>query len=274
MPNFSIEPNSRVTYAIRAMTPNVVVVDKPSGVATQPGIGHERSTLMSGLFARFGPQLQKIGKARDFGLLHRLDKDTSGLVVVALTIDAYDRLREAFEQREIKKFYWAIVLGGPNTERGVIKKPLLEHQGTPTSDRRQRDGGRTLKLAKVSSAGKPAITAYRVLQAGAAASLVECRAVTGRLHQVRVHLAAIRCPILGDEYYGSSAARENAPRLALHAHRVVLPPLAEGEPQLDITSPFPKDLRKTLTKFGLTRPDVGQTPSEPSQPAESDDSAP
>jgi RluA family pseudouridine synthase len=274
MPNFSVEPNDRVTYAIRAMTPHVVVVDKPSGVATQPGIGNDRNTLMSGLFARFGPQLQKLGKARDFGLLHRLDKDTSGLVVVALTIPAYDRLREAFEQREIKKFYWAVVLERPNADQGVIRKPILEYQGTPTSDRRQRDGGRTLKLAKISSAGKPAVTAYRVLQAAPAASLLECRAVTGRLHQVRVHLAAIRCPILGDEYYGNAAARDNAPRLALHAHRVVLPPCADGESELNVTSPFPKDLRKTLTKFGLSRPDVREGPTEPSQPAEPDDSAP
>lgn len=252
----SIEPNERVTYKIRHESPEVLVLDKPCGLVTQPGKGHDRSSLMNGLFARYGPELQKLGATRDYGLLHRLDKETSGLVIVARTIAAYDKLRAAFEAREIRKFYWAVVKNRPKADSGVIKKPLAEFQGTPQSDRRQLDGGRTLKLCRVSSSGKVAATAYRVLQAGVAASLVECRALTGRLHQVRVHMASIGCPILGDDYYAAQGPREAANRLALHAHRVVFANPAEGaEGEIDVRSPFPRDLRSLLTKLGLKRPD-------------------
>lgn len=242
---YSVPPNDRVTYKIRLEDERFVVVDKPARVVTQPGLGHENDSLLSGLFARYGAKLQKMGKARDFGLLHRLDRATSGLLVVALDGEAYDRLRLAFEERRIRKFYWAIVMGRPRRDEGLIKKPILEASGAD---------GKLAKVARITGAGKPALTAYRVLGSSKGASLLECRAVTGRLHQVRVHLAAVSCPILGDDLYGNSASAGAAPRLALHAHRLGFDHPFDGPP-VDVRSVFPKELRGTLKRFGLPRPD-------------------
>jgi 23S rRNA pseudouridine1911/1915/1917 synthase len=252
MATFTIEPNERVTFKVRHEDDDLVVVNKPARVVTLPGLGHETDSLLNGLFARYGPRLQNLGKARDFGLLHRLDRDTSGLVILALRPRAYDRLREIFEQREVGKYYWAIVKGRPKGASGVIRKPLLEYEGRSGKD------PRTKKLARISSVGKPAVTAWRVLDSGIAASLLECRAVTGRLHQLRVHLDSIGCPIFGDELYGPASIRTAAPRLALHAHRVTFPHPETGA-AVDVKSSWPSDLKGLLKRLGLQRPDLVKT---------------
>src|SRR5882672_9343052 len=107
MPLLSVEPNESITFKVRYQDDDLLVVQKRAGLPTQPGKGHEADTLLNGLFARFGPLLQNLGAARDFGLLHRLDKDTSGLLIVALRPRAYDTLRDDFAARRIKKYYWA-----------------------------------------------------------------------------------------------------------------------------------------------------------------------
>lgn len=247
MPDFSVVPNPSVTFRVRHEDEDVVVVDKPPRVPTQPGLGHESDSLLSGLFARWGVRLQRLGKARDFGLLHRLDREASGLLVVALAPEAYDAMRSAFEERRIRKYYWALVEGRPSRPEGVVNKPIQETSRGPLR-----------KTARISGAGKPALTAYRVLASAPAASLLECRAVTGRLHQVRVHLAAIGCAILGDDLYADEAARRASPRLALHAHRLVFEH-PRTSVTVDVRTPFPRDLRGVLEHFGLPRPD--QTPS-------------
>ena len=243
--NLSISPNERITFKVRHADDGLLVVDRPAGVVTQPGKGHESDTLLNGLFARYGQQLQNLGKARDFGLLHRLDRQTSGLVLIALRTRAYDTLREAFAKRKVRKFYWAVTGRTPNKLAGVIRRPILEEEGDK-------------KLARISSAGKPALTAYRVLQTSTvgegAAALIECRPVTGRLHQVRVHLDSIGCPILGDDFYAPRSRVRVAPRLALHAHRLVFTHPASGE-TVDVHSPWPKDLTPFLRRLGITRPD-------------------
>src|SRR3954471_23021371 len=113
MAQFTIEPNENITFKVKYEDEDVVVVTKPARVVTSPGLGHERDSLLNGLFAKYGTKLQNLGKIRDFGLLHRLDRDTSGLVILALRGQAYDRLREVFEQREVGKYYWAVVRGRP-----------------------------------------------------------------------------------------------------------------------------------------------------------------
>jgi 23S rRNA pseudouridine1911/1915/1917 synthase len=240
----SIPPNDRVTFKIRHEDADVVVVDKPARLVTQPGKGHERDALLNGLFARYGAQLQNLGRARDFGLLHRLDRQTSGLLIVALRPRAYDALREAFATRRVRKYYWAVTSKTPRRESGVIRKPILEE----TDDK---------KLARIAPAGKPAVTAYRVVArssvGGIEAAVVECRPVTGRLHQVRVHLDAIGCTIMGDELYASKAVKAASPRLALHAHRVAFAHPVSGE-TIDVQSPWPLELRKLLRRLGLPLP--------------------
>jgi 23S rRNA pseudouridine1911/1915/1917 synthase len=243
--NLSIAPSQRVAFKIRYQDGDLLVVDKPAHVPTQPGKGHEHDTLLNGLFAQFGAELQNLGRGRDFGLLHRLDRQTSGLLIVGLRPRAYDALRQQFEQRQIKKFYWALASRTPKRAAGVIRRPILEE----TDDK---------KTARIAAGGKPAITAYRVLQtaqaAGQQGALLECRPVTGRLHQVRLHLESIGCPILGDELYASKSAAGASPRLALHAHRVVFTHPVSGE-IVDVRSPWPKDLSGVLKRLGMTRPE-------------------
>lgn len=250
--NLSINPNPNITYKLRYQDDDLLIVEKPARLVTQPGRGHEDDTLLNGLFAEFGQQLQNLGKARDFGLLHRLDRQTSGLLIVGLKPRAYDALRKAFADRKIKKFYWAIAAKAPNKPSGVIKRPILE-----TDDDK--------KLAKISSAGKPALTAYRILQTATKgegrAALLECRPVTGRLHQVRIHLHSIGCPILGDELYAPKTKLFVSPRLALHAHRLVFKHPTTGE-TVDVKSPWPKDLGALLKRLGFTKPEAAATPSE------------
>ena len=248
----SVTPNPRITYTTLFEDKHLVVVAKRAGIVTQPGKGHDSDSLLNGLFDRYGKQLQRLGNARDFGLLHRLDRATSGILTVALTAPAYDGLRAQFEERTVRKFYWALSNKTPSTSTGVINKPLMET--TPRDFTEQ-------KLSKVSAKGKPAQTAYRVLDASTkgaheGASLIEARPLTGRLHQVRVHLATIGCPILGDELYAPPAVARLGPRLALHSHRLAFTHPITGEP-VDIHTPFPRDLRSLLTKLGLKRPDDG-----------------
>jgi len=263
MANLSVQPNDRVTYKVRYEDDDVLVVAKPPLVVTLPGKGHEKDSLLNGIFAKYGTKLQNLGRDRDFGLLHRLDKETSGLVMIALSAKAYDTLRAAFEQRQISKFYWAIVRGKPKHEKGLIRKPIAEFKGETGDD------PRTKKLARISSAGKPSITAYRVLDSSHTGSLLECRAVTGRLHQVRVHLESINCPILGDGLYGPSSTRNAAMRLALHAHRIVFPHPTSGE-RIDVRTPWPVDLKGVLKRHGLKRPDIPSSQGEVVTKAEED----
>jgi 23S rRNA pseudouridine1911/1915/1917 synthase len=261
MPQFTIQPNPDVTFKARYQDDHVIVVQKPPHVVTSPGLGHESDSLLNALFATHGQQLQALGKARDFGLLHRLDKDTSGLVMIALTKDAYDNLRAVFEQRDVAKYYWAVTKNRPNGDMGVIRKPLIEYEGKVKGDSRNK------KLARISAAGKPAVTAWRVIDSSHQATLLECRAVTGRLHQLRVHLDSINCPILGDEFYGPSNLRRVSPRLALHAHRITFPHPVTGE-RIDVRTNWPQDLKGLLKTMKLKRPDVAEAATPPPPAAE------
>lgn len=252
MTRLSVEPNPRVTFKVRHADEHLLVVEKPAGVVTEPGQGHEHDALLNGLFAVHGPRLQNLGEARGYGLLHRLDKETSGLVAVALTATAYDGMRELFETRAIRKFYWAVCARAPQHGRGVVR--------TPISERVERvNKWTTRKLARLGDTrdapGKPALTAYRVVQDSGLAALIEARPVTGRMHQVRLHLESIGAAILGDDLYGPEVVRRAAPRLALHAHRLAFVHPVTGAP-IDVRSPWPRDLRELLRRMKLGRPDA------------------
>lgn len=252
----SVEPNASITFRVAHEDDDLVVVEKPPGVPTQPGKGHSSDTLLNGLFARWGPALQNLGAARDFGLLHRLDKEASGLLIVGLRPRAYDSLRQQFEGRTVEKYYWAVCSKAPKNTSGVIKLPIAEAPGV---GRGGREGMRDRpKTAHVSKMGKPAVTAYRVLDSSDLGALIEARPVTGRLHQVRVHLDAIGCPILGDDFYGPKGYAGASARLALHAHRLVFTHPSTGA-RIDVRTGWPGDLRRLLTRLGLKRPDLKVT---------------
>jgi len=251
----SVTPNPDITFKVHYEDDDLVVIEKPPRVVTQPGKGHETDTLLNGLFARYGKQLQNLGADRDFGLLHRLDRQTSGLLVVGLRTRAYDGLRAAFVAREISKYYWAICIKAPRDMTGVIDRPILESTPRAGEDKTARIVGR-------SGGGKQAVTAFRVLETSTTAALLEARPITGRLHQVRVHFDAVGATILGDDIYGSQALMYTAPRLALHAHRLRFAHPVTGEP-VDVRTAFPKDLRSVLTHFRLKRPDIETAKREP-----------
>lgn len=243
-----IQPNPRVTFRVVHEDDSILVVEKPTRIVTLPGLGHEHDTLLNGLFATHGNRLAQLGRERSFGLMHRLDRETSGLVIVALSVEAYDALFEQFRRRSIGKFYWAVCHKPPRDLSGVIRFPIEEHQ-----ERANR--WVSMKKSRVSSAGRPALTAYRVLETSPIAAMIEARPVTGRLHQVRVHLASIGCGILGDDWYGPRSTSDAAPRLALHAHRLKLDHPISGDP-LDVRTKWPGDLRRLLTRLHLQRPDL------------------
>jgi len=247
-PTGPVEPNERITYRKAYEDEHILVVEKPTRLVTTPGVGHEHDTLLNGLMANYKKQLTNMGNARDHGMLHRLDKETSGLLVVALNNKAYDGLREQFEQRQIKKYYWAMTHKAPRDSEGVIRKSI-----TDVVKRASRYT--STRTSRIDRNGKAAVTAYRVLHESALAALIEARPITGRLHQIRVHLDSVGAAVLGDRLYGPRIVREAAPRLALHSHRLRFMHPITGE-EIDIRTQFPRDLRTTMKKMNLPRPEL------------------
>lgn len=240
MAEFSVSPNPDVPLRIVHADGELLVVEKPSGVVTQPGKKHEHDSLLNGLFAEHGNRLQNLGESRDWGLLHRLDRETSGLVIVALTNRAFENLLEQFKKRLVRKLYWAIVQGSPRPAQSVIQHPIREVVG-------QR------KRAVIDRNGEQAITAYKVLQATPAASLIEARPKTGRLHQIRVHMASVGNPVLGDTEYSKGHPPIGVPRLCLHAASISFLHPTSGH-RITVNCPWPADLRKVLTRLSLKEP--------------------
>jgi 23S rRNA pseudouridine1911/1915/1917 synthase len=207
----------------------VLVVDKPAGMPVHPGPGHARGTLANALLARF-PELRRVGEAFRPGIVHRLDKDTSGLLVVAKTPRAHRHLVEQLKARQVHKLYLALVQGVPQPESGVIEAPIGRHPR-----RRQR--------MAVVEGGREAITRYQVLEALGECALLAVEPITGRTHQVRVHLAAIGHPLLGDPLYGRPSPLLG--RQFLHAHRLSFALPGSGR-TVEFQSPLPQDLRQAL----------------------------
>ena len=217
----------------------VIVLNKPPGLAVQGGTGTERHVdgMLDAL--RFGFEERP-------RLVHRLDKDTSGLLLIARTGQAAKRLGESFRDRETEKLYWAVVVGVPPKAEGAIDLPLAK-----------RPGARDRELMQVDHEnGQKALTHFRVLdRAARRAALLALWPRTGRTHQLRVHCAAMGCPILGDGKYGGEEALlatvADARRLHLHARRLALPhPSGKGE--LVIDAQLPPHFRRTVEAFGFS----------------------
>ncbi len=214
---------------------DIIVVDKPIGVAAHPSPGWEGPTVTGGLAAA-GHLIATGGAAERQGIVHRLDVGTSGLMVVAKSEIAYSRLKEAFREREVDKRYRALVQGHPDPSRGTIDAPIGRH---PSAD---------YKFAVVAG-GRESVTHYETIEAFRAASLLDIRLETGRTHQIRVHMAAIRHPCVGDLTYGADptlAARLGLTRQWLHAARLSFAHPTEGRP-VSFESPDPPDLAAALS---------------------------
>jgi 23S rRNA pseudouridine1911/1915/1917 synthase len=223
----------------------IIVIDKPAGMVVHPAPGNPDRTLVNALLAHCGEGLTGIGGTRRPGIVHRLDKDTSGLLVAAKTQAAHAALVAQFAGRTIERVYEAIVWGVPSPREGEISGNI----GRSPRNRK--------KMAVLARGGRPAVTRYRVLKslAGGAAALVECRLLTGRTHQIRVHMAEKGHPVLGDPLYGRAGGRrrERLPeaarslvadlkRQALHAKSLAFAHPTRAD-RLQFTSDLPDELR-------------------------------
>lgn len=233
---------------LRHRDDHLVVVAKPAGLVVHPGAGHPSGTLVDALRGA-DVALAAAGGPQRPGIVHRLDRDTSGLLVVASTDAAHAALVEMLRRREVVRRYLALVDGSPRSRVGRIEAPIGRH---PTRRR---------QFATIAG-GKPATTRYRVLATGAVGdrpvSLVACALETGRTHQIRVHLEAIGHPVLGDPTYGHRPtvnASLGLDRPFLHAGRLAFDHPVTGA-RLDVSEPLPDDLRAALAAAGVDVPDV------------------
>jgi len=233
-----------IALDIRFEDAHLIVIDKPAGMVVHPAPGNPDRTLVNALLAYCGASLSGIGGVRRPGIVHRLDKDTSGLMVVAKTEAAHQALSRDFAARRIERAYTAFIWGVPATHTGEIAGNI----GRSTVNRK--------KMAVVAEdRGKPAVTRYRVERVFKVhAAQIECRLATGRTHQIRVHCAHIGYPLIGDPVYGARAGRSVArsgaigaqvaafPRQALHARLIGFRHPVEDRP-LEFESSLPADLR-------------------------------
>lgn len=213
---------------------DIVVVDKPAGVAAHPSLGWDGPTVL-GALAGAGFRIATSGAAERAGIVHRLDVGTSGLMVVAKSEPAYRALKRAFHDREVEKTYHAVVQGHPDPLAGTIDAPIGRHPGS------------SWKFAVVAD-GKDSVTHYETLEAFRSAALLEIELETGRTHQIRVHMAAQRHPCAGDMMYGADpvlAQRLGLTRQWLHAVRLGFAHPTTGSPVV-FESAYPPDLQHAL----------------------------
>ncbi len=219
---------------------SMLIVDKPAGMVVHPSVGHATGTLVHALLGRaraLGEPLGSVAGVERPGIVHRLDKDTSGLLMVAKSDDAQASLMRQLGDRSIEKTYLALVRGEPPSRRGRIEAPV----GRDPRDRQ--------RMAVV-AAGRDAVTEYEVLASDAGLTLLQLHPRTGRTHQIRAHLAYLRLPIVGDLRYGGGTGPGGLGRQFLHAARLALHRPLDGR-LLHAWSELPTDLRASLESAGL-----------------------
>jgi 23S rRNA pseudouridine1911/1915/1917 synthase len=213
---------------------DLIVINKPAGLVVHPGAGHREHTLVNALLNHCA-DLSGIGGSERPGIVHRLDKETSGCLVVAKNDEAHRGLAEQFAARTVDKIYLALAAGNLRKISGVIEAKISRH---PVH--RQR-------MSVATTRGRSAKTEYRVLRSGNGLSLIECKLHSGRTHQIRVHLHHLGHPVLGDKVYGPKLAK-NFPRQMLHAWK-----LGFQHPRSDewksFAAPLPNDFEKAMTKL-------------------------
>jgi len=238
-----IIPQENIEFRVLYEDEHLLVIDKPAGLVVHPGAGHRDGTLINGVLAKY-PEIAQVGEADRPGIVHRLDAETSGLLLIARSQQAYEKLTAMFAKHEITRQYWAICYAPKLPDAGRFDTPYGRH---PT----QR-----VKFSSKFDAEKRAITNYRILDKnGNGFVLVTCLLETGRTHQVRVHLSEHGAPILGDPLYApDKIARHKAiSRLALHAGKLEFKhPI--GETVCQFASPFPADFCHALETLRLSVP--------------------
>jgi len=236
---------AQVPFEVVSIDDEVIVVDKPAGIVVHPGAAHQNDTLANGLIERF-PELADLGDRYRWGLVHRLDRDTSGLLLVGRTAQAHTALQRALRRREVGRTYLALVYGSTDAVTGTVEAPIGRDPQHPT------------RMAVVPQ-GRPARTHYRRLAEWKGLSLLEVILETGRTHQIRVHLASIGSPLVGDRVYGRRVHPQADPgRVWLHASRLRFPHPVTGE-FIEAEAALPADLAASLNRLGL--PSWGDVPA-------------
>jgi 23S rRNA pseudouridine1911/1915/1917 synthase len=250
-PSFKLEQGSLISYSLPIqqephllhqaiaidviyIDENVIVVNKPAGMVVHPGAGNTQDTLVNAILHRW-PEIARVGEAERPGIVHRLDKDTSGVLILARNEAAYSWLVRQFKSRKTKKTYLALVDGEPPSLTGRIEASI------------GRDEKIRQRMAVVyGDKGKSAITEYYTLESYRDHTLLEVQPLTGRTHQIRVHMAFIGCPVTGDKIYGRRKKSVDLPRFFLHAHKLTIK-LPGDEDPTEFTAPLAADLKEILT---------------------------
>ncbi len=230
------EPDVQITVVYA--DEDLIVIDKQAGLVVHPGAGNATGTLVQGLLARY-PEIETVGDPARPGIVHRLDKDTSGLMVVARTQEAYDELVAMLSAHNVERCYLTLVWGVPESGAGMVDAPI---------GRSHRDPTRMV----VSAQGKEARTGYTVLETfedPVPMSLLECRLETGRTHQIRVHMAAIGHAVVGDERYRGVRPAVSAPRMVLHSAQLRFDHPLRDDVELSFESPLPDDLAAVVDRL-------------------------
>ena len=225
---------------------DVVVIDKAAGMVVHAGAGHASGTLVNALLHRFGSLSSGGGDLRP-GIVHRLDRETSGVLVVARTDRAHQSLAAQFRDRTVEKIYLALVQGRMPQQQGKVTTPIA------------RDPVRRTRMTAKLGSGRSALTAYRVLEELSNFSYLEVRIGTGRTHQIRVHLSSIGHPIVGDRLYGARTKLPELPglgRFFLHAHRLSFRSPSTGE-RIAVESPLPAELATLLDSLRQNTDRIG-----------------
>jgi 23S rRNA pseudouridine1911/1915/1917 synthase len=231
------EADDRIEFGVVHVDETIVVVDKPAGLVVHPGAGNPDGTLVNGLLAKF-PDIAAVGAPERPGIVHRLDSGSSGLLVVARTAAASEALIGQFAAHTASRQYLALVWAHPTAAHGIVDAPIGRDPADPT------------KMAVVAG-GRPARTEYEVVDNLAAegdVALLRCRLETGRTHQIRVHLAAVGHPLVGDTVYGAGRSTLGLTRPFLHAAELSFDHPSTGA-RVTFTSDLPADLADLLTKL-------------------------
>ncbi len=231
--NLPLEPIVLEPARILYRDQDLIVLDKPPGMATQPTPARYQGTLYAELQTLLSGSGRK-GQRPSIGMVQRLDRDTSGVMVFSIHQRAHKKMTDAFRDHDIDKIYWALVAGRPQADAGIFRSQLARRRSTNL-------------MVSVERGGKPAETRYRLLQAMAQVSLVEIQLITGRSHQIRVHFSEAGLPLLGDGAYGGARIVDGVevPRQMLHARKLSFSHPVTGK-KMTFTAPLPKDFETIL----------------------------
>mgnify|MGYP000064532635 CR=1 FL=1 len=216
---------------------DVIVVNKPKGMVVHPAPGHSGGTLVNALLHHCGESLSGIGGEKRPGIVHRIDKDTSGLIIAAKNDRAHRALAAQLKDHSLSRVYEALVIGNLKEDRGTVDAPIGRHP----VDRK--------KMAVTSKNSKPAVTHYEVLSRLGGVTHVRCRLETGRTHQIRVHMASIGHPVLGDTVYGRKKPEPGLEGQCLHAKEISFTHPETGE-RITLSCDLPEYFVRLLKKYG------------------------